>query len=231
MKTAILVNQSTGYLTVDVCNAFSERYDRVILLAGSVSSYPHTLHPEIEVVSICKYDKSSVLKRVKTWVKGAIEIKKFLGSFKDDAEVLYFTNPPLSYLWADKMNYRFGIVEYDIYPDALLNVRCPKMIMRWWTKRNKKIFDKAVGIVTLSEGMKQQLTKYVSPERIKVIPNWGAEDRVEKVSDAENPFVKLHNLQNKFVVMYSGNVGYTHNVETVINDGSSRRIMLYQMKI
>ena len=32
----------------------------------------------------------------------------------------------------------------------------------------------------------------------------------------QNPFVKEHHLENKFVVMYSGNIGYTHSVECLI---------------
>lgn len=216
MKSIVLVNQSTGYLTVDVCNAFAKEYDEVKIIAGKVSSYPRSLDPKVEVIPICKYDKSSIAKRLYTWIKGSLQIKKYLQGLNENVHVLYFTNPPMSYLWADKMNNKFGIVEYDIYPDALRNVKCPSIIIKWWSKRNRQIFKKACGIITLGEGMKKQLTNYCNLEKIKVIHNWGANNNAELVNEADNLFVKKHNLQGKFIVLYSGNIGYTHNVESII---------------
>lgn len=217
MKTAVLVNQSTGYLTVDICNAFAERYDRVILLAGRVSTFSRKLSSKVEVVQICQYDKSSIVKRLKTWIKGSLQIKKYLKGLDDCVDVLYFTNPPMSYLWADKMKHRFGIVEYDIYPDALRNVKCPSLVINWWSKRNKKIFQKSAGLITLSDGMKDQLTQYCDADKITVVYNWGADNDIQKVSEGDNIFANKYNLSEKFVVMYSGNIGYTHNVETIID--------------
>lgn len=217
MKTAVLVNQSTGYLTVDICNAFAKKYDKVILLAGRVGIFSRKLSEKVEVVSITSYDKSSIIKRLKTWIKGSFQIKKYLSTLNDPVDVLYFTNPPMSYLWADRMKHRFGIVEYDIYPDALRNVKCPSFIVKWWAQRNKDIFKKSVGIITLSDGMKDQLTQYIEPNKIKVIYNWGASEEAKKVNPQDNVFAKKYNLTDKFVVMYSGNIGYTHNVETVID--------------
>lgn len=223
MKSIVIINQTTGYLTVDVCNAFAEKYDKVILLAGSVSSYPRTCSPNVEVIHICKYNKSSIIKRLYTWLKGSLQIKNYLKKIDSSADVLYFTNPPMSYFWADKMDNRFGIVEYDIYPDALKNIKCPPTIIKWWEKRNIKVFDKADGIVTLSEGMKKLLTKYCPEDNIKVIYNWGQSNEVELVKDENNWFVKKHNLKDKFVVLYSGNIGFTHNVESIISVAEALR--------
>lgn len=217
MKSIVLVNQSTGYLTVDVCNAFAKNYDRVVLLAGRVGTFSRKLSDKVEVVSITPYDKSSIIRRLKTWIISSFQIKKYLSRLYEPVDVLYFTNPPMSYLWADKMKHRFGIVEYDIYPDALANVKCPSFITKWWAKRNIEIFRKSVGIATLSDGMKDQLKQYVDSDKIKVIYNWGGNEEAEKVDPQDNAFAKKYNLTDKFVVMYSGNIGYTHNVETIID--------------
>lgn len=223
MKIAVLVNQSTGYLTVDICNAFTKHYEKVILLAGKVETFSRQLSENVEVVEICQYDKSSILKRLSTWIRGSIQIKKFLSSLDEPVDVLYFTNPPMSYLWADKMKHRFGIVEYDIYPDALNNVKCPSFIKKWWTKRNREIFGKSVGIITLSDGMKDLLTQYVDTDKIKVIYNWAADEDVETVLPENNIFAERYALTNKFVVMYSGNIGFTHNVGILIELANSLR--------
>lgn len=216
MKSIVLVNQSSGYLTVDICNSFVKKYDEVKLIAGSVSSYPRTLNPKIEVIPICKYDKSNISKRLYTWIKGSIQIWRYIKGLDENVDVLYFTNPPMSYLWADKRNNKFAVVEYDIYPDALNNVKCPSFVTKWWAKRNRQIFKKSTGIITLGDGMRLQLSKYCSSEKIKVVHNWCADSEAEIVPEKDNKFVKAHNLKDKFVVIYSGNIGYTHNIETLI---------------
>jgi len=38
----------------------------------------------------------------------------------------------------------------------------------------------------------------------------------ERVLKTENPFIKEHNLENKFIIQYSGNIGLTHKVEIVV---------------
>ena len=56
--------------------------------------------------------------------------------------------------------------------------------------------------------MANLLSKYVNNSKIKVIPNWGS-ITMNPVSKVDNPFIKEHHLESKFVVMYSGNIGYT----------------------
>ncbi len=215
-ETLVIVNQSTGNLTIDICNAFVGKYKKIILITGKVNKGITPLDRSIEVRKIIPYDKSSVFKRLNSWCRGSLQIKKHLKSIKETKDVLYFTNPPMSYFWADKLSDRFGIVEYDLYPDALRNVHCPEFIIKWWAKRNKQIFAKCAGIITLSEGMKSQVTQYCNPDIIKVVPNWSTIGTPEFVPENENPFIKSLGLEGKFIVMYSGNIGYTHNVETLI---------------
>lgn len=214
--TLVIVNQSTGDLTIDVCNAFVGKYKRIILITGKVSEGITPLDHSIEVRKIIPYNKSSISKRLKSWCKGSLQIKKHLKCINETKDVLYFTNPPMSYFWADKSGGRFGIVEYDLYPDALRNVNCPEFIIKWWAKRNKRIFAKCAGIITLSDGMKSQVAQYCNPDIIRVVPNWSTIGTPEFVPENENPFIKSLGLEGKFIVMYSGNIGYTHNVETLI---------------
>ena len=40
MKKVVLINQSTGYLMIDIVNAYADEYDKVSLIAGSVKVMP-----------------------------------------------------------------------------------------------------------------------------------------------------------------------------------------------
>lgn len=215
-NSIVIVNQSTGYLTIDVCNSLAKHYEKVILISGKINPSVRQLDNQIKIETIISYDKSNIAKRIHTWVKGTWQLYRIIRKKYPDSEILFFTNPPLSYLTMLKLKNRFAIVEYDVYPDALKNIKCPAFIINKWTKWNKELFRKAKGIVALSGGMKNILTKYVEPDKIQVIPLWTSSSKVEKVLPEKNKFIAENNLQGKFVVMYSGNIGYTHNVESII---------------
>lgn len=48
---------------------------------------------------------------------------------------------------------------------------------------------------------------------VEVIPNWADTAAVTSVTASSNEFRRQHSLQDKFVVMYSGNLGRAHGVE------------------
>lgn len=215
--TLVIVNQSTGDLTLDVCKVFVKEYRNVYLITGRTKEPSEILGDSVNIIGITSYDKSSIVMRIVTWIKGSRQIWRALKSIQGPKDVLYFTNPPMSYMRADKMDDRFGIVEYDIYPDALLNVSCPSFIINWWKKRNRQVFNRCEGIITLSEGMKDQLAQYCPPHKIKVVPNWSTSGTPEIVPTRENKLLQDLGLENKFIVLYSGNIGYTHDLEILIH--------------
>jgi glycosyltransferase involved in cell wall biosynthesis len=50
--------------------------------------------------------------------------------------------------------------------------------------------------------------------KIKVIENWAIED-IPVVSKQENDFAKQHKLDEMFTLLYSGNLGRLHDIETI----------------
>ena len=218
MKKVVLVNQSTGYLMIDIVNAYAEAYDEVVLLAGSIKVAERTLHPKIKVGKITAYNRSSSLKRLWTWGCASLQIFTRLLFKYRKYEVVYVTNPPMAYLSSLLLKNPFSILVYDTYPDALKNVGIGKgnVIYRWWSKKNKKLFAKAKKVVTLSDGMADCLANYVERDKITVVPNWASKSDFKPIAKADNPFVKEYGIEKKFTVLYSGNMGFTHNVETII---------------
>ena len=64
--------------------------------------------------------------------------------------------------------------------------------------------------------MADLLEVYISRKKLIIQPIWSIFQANERVSKDENPFIDKHNLQNKFIVQYSGNIGFTHKVEVVV---------------
>ena len=118
----VLVNQSSGFLVVDDLNAYCTKYDRVSILCGKLIHGERAVNPKVKVDKICRYDKSSGMKRMLTWMWGSIQVFfKLLFKYRG-WEVVYYTNPPMACFSALLLKNRFRIVEYDIYPDALKTI-------------------------------------------------------------------------------------------------------------
>ena len=219
MRKVAIVNQSSGYLTIDIVNSFAERYNEVVLIAGRIGESERALSSRVKVDSICPYNRNNTFSRIITWIKGYWQIKRKIKLNYKDYEVVYITNPPMSYFAAYHTDNPYSIVVYDIYPDALNNVgiKSSNPIYWFWAKNNIILFARAQKVITLSDSMAKVLSKYVSREKITIIPNWSGSDSLAPIPKNQNDFaIRLH-LANKFVVMYSGNMGFTHSVDVLVD--------------
>lgn len=217
-KSVVLINQTTGYLMVDIVNAYVKHYDSVVLIAGTIDEYDRKLSLKVKIEPIIAYSKKTIIRRIFTWGVATIQIF-FLLLFKyRNALVVYVTNPPISYFPSLILKNKFVLIEYDIYPDALktINLSSDNLVYKVWGKINKKVFKKAKCIFTLSNGMQLLLRQYVDESKIRVIPNWASLSGLIPINPNDNFFLKTNNIENKFVIMYSGNIGYTHNVEVIL---------------
>jgi glycosyltransferase involved in cell wall biosynthesis len=56
----------------------------------------------------------------------------------------------------------------------------------------------------------------VPGDRLAVIPNWADTDDIGPTERSENVLLAELGLQDKFVVQYAGNMGYTHDLECLV---------------
>lgn len=218
MKKVVFVNQSSGYLMTDIVNAYARTYDEVVLMFGSIKENERSLDANIKLDKICAYDRSSAIKRINTWVIGTWQIYRKLKKRYKDYEIVYVTNPPMGYFCSLRLQNPFSVIVFDTYPDALANIGIRKgnPLFSLWSKWNKKLFAQAKAVFTLSDGMVDRLSNYVSRNKITVVPCWSANSTLAPIPKAGNLFIKEHYLENKFIVMYSGNMGVTHNVQLLV---------------
>lgn len=218
MKKVVFVNQSSGYLLTDILNVYAKEYDEVVQIYGTIKENERKLDPSIKLDQICAYDRSSAIRRIKTWLKGTWQIYRKLKRDYKDYEIVYVTNPPFAYLSSLRLKNLFSVIVFDTYPDALSNIGIRKgnPIFNLWSKWNRKLFACAKNVFTLSEGMADRLSNYIERSKITVVPCWSANSSFAPMAKSENPFVREHHLEGKFVVMYSGNMGVTHNVQLLV---------------
>ena len=59
-------------------------------------------------------------------------------------------------------------------------------------------------------------SKGAHSDKVHVIPNWADGDQITLIKRDENQFIAEHQLQQKFIVFYSGNMGKVHDFDTIL---------------
>lgn len=221
-KSVLLANQSTGYLMVDIVNAYvqSGKYDRVELFAGEINIRPSVPDSSVHVIKTVKYDKSSTLKRLLTWVGAFVHLLWVVWRRSKHCHLVLVSNPPLNVFVPLFTRKKFGFIVYDLYPDSLFSqgfVKRNSFLGCWWMTKNKQIFAKADCVFTLSEDMKKAVAQYVAEDKIKIVYNWAHNEHIRPIDKKENVFLTDLKLQDKFIVLYSGNMGMTHDIDVLVD--------------
>jgi hypothetical protein len=218
-RKIVIVNQAVNYLTIGFANAFYDKFEDVTLITGSIHSQGEELNPNIKVKYINKWHESPARKKVFSYIKALFNMW-FLLLFKfPKHEVFFVSVPPMGYLLNLLLPHRFSMVIWDVYPDAfkIVGVKESSLFYRVWAKMNIRSFKKSFRLFTISERMAELLTKYVNRQKIIIQPIWSIFQENIRSTKKMNPFIQKHSLENKFVVQYSGNIGLSHNVETLID--------------
>lgn len=218
MKSIAILNQDSGYLMIDLANAFHEAGYQVHLITGKLKPRNTLLNDEVVRFKVRPYNRSSSINRILTWFVATWQMF-WICKFKlKGAHLLIVSNPPLAPLLPLVLKNNFDLLIYDIYPDALHEMKVlgsKNLIVHIWEKLNVKVFRKADRILTLTEGMKSVLTKYAGEKEIEVVPIWTDNQFLKPIPKNENSFINKYNLQDNFVVMYSGNLGKSHDVDMI----------------
>lgn len=216
----VIVNQVSGYQMVDIANAYSTKGYTVSLITGSLVTRDEALNPGIRMIKVQRYNNKNAFLRISTWLIATFQIYFILRFRYSRSKLLVVTNPPLLQLVLQFLNNPFSYLVYDVYPDVFLEGKvfsANSMINRYWQKANIQTFSKAERIITIAEGMKLSLSKYVDKDKVEVIPLRGDRSYYKPISKQENHFVKKYHLEEKFVVLYSGNIGALSQVEVLLD--------------
>jgi len=107
----------------------------------------------------------------------------------------------------------------DILPEAA--VRVGLMTNKWMIYfceiLEKFAYHNAQSIIAIADSFLENLVnKQVPPNKIVCISNWVNINFIHPLPKANNPWKISHQLDGKFVVMYSGNIALTQGLETVV---------------
>lgn len=112
----------------------------------------------------------------------------------------------------------------DILPEAAIQVGLirNKLAIRVFEALERFAYYTADAISVITDGFtKNLLKKGVAYDKMTCIPNWVDVNEISPLPKQNNSFRQKHNLEGKFVVMYSGNIALTQGLMTVIHAAQS----------
>ena len=174
----------------------------------------HEMHRGIRIVrvSFIRFDRSHTLGRLADYLSFWISALRAAVRTKDQDCLVVLSDPPLLSVLAAMVRLVKPVKTIcwlqDVFPEVALRAgilregpvgRHLKRIARWSLHR----MDQVVVIGRCME--RHLLSEGVPPHAIANIPNWADGRRIRPAPRHDNAFLRQQGLQDRFVVMYSGN--------------------------
>jgi len=151
----------------------------------------------------------------------------FLIVKKRDYDILIITtNPPFLGLLILILNFflkvPYVVIAYDIYPQILDKMGILKknsILYKFWKWLNIKVYNNASKIISIGSDMSSIIENEMSvldKTKIELIYNWSDKNKVFPVERASNNFIIKNGFENKKILLYSGTLGSTHNIEEIL---------------
>jgi colanic acid biosynthesis glycosyl transferase WcaI len=181
----------------------------------------------LSILSAPPYIRTSYLSRLLSW------FRYFIGSiivaWRNPSSTIIFmvAQPPflpiIGYLRNLLYNQKYIVWVDDVYPDVLVRKGLFKdnnLIIRLWKRLNLLMYGRAEFVTTLGPCMATLTRQYVTNNRenknVTIIPTWVDPEVIKPLKKALNPFASKYNQVEKLTVMYSGNFGISHDIESLI---------------
>ena len=223
----LILNQMAGPMTWELAVELGREFGQVALLTG----HPDTLEKDDKHVQLFKgftYDRESLIRRIVSWIIYWLQALIWLGRWNRNIPIVLFSNPPflcwVGWIMLCLRGQRYTVMVHDIYPDVIVRLGYMKeqsYLIKVWRSLNRHAYERAQIVMTLGDYMAKNLTQYFDPNKtnsrsVKVIHPWVDTEFIKPIPKHDNWFAHRHDQVDKLTVMYSGNMGFGHDIETLL---------------
>jgi colanic acid biosynthesis glycosyl transferase WcaI len=219
--------EATAYLLSQLCAALARDYDVTVItgrLAIPRADPGRFEHEGVEVVRV----RSTAFDRSRLFLRGINYLTFMLSSLRAGlfsrrpSAVLCMTDPPVianvALLVARRFRVPLVVVSQDVFPEIAVELKrlenpvlvgLLRFLIRWYLKRADRV-------VAIGETMRRRLEqKGAAPDRIRVVPNWVDTEAI-RPAPKQNDWAREQGLDDRFVVMHSGNIGHAQNLDSLV---------------
>lgn len=225
----ILLNQMAGPLFRELAEGLSFEYKKNSIL---YTGHPDTIKyfkdnplDKLELKEAPKYNTGSTFSRIFSWLKYTFKSTKYILFAKKNDAIIFVSNPPILGIWIYLLSFLnkvpYLVLVYDIHPNVLIeHKRLNKngFIAKMWIFANKLVYRRAENVVTIGNEMASVLKEQMpsSSNKLDVVYPWSDVNKIKPIDRNNNPFAKTFNIKNEFIVLYSGNMGASHDIESIL---------------
>lgn len=232
---------STGYFVTRIAEGLVDEFD-VRVISGlptyserdrAVASREQRAGTHISRMWGTRFDKDRLLLRVANLVTFSLSTFWFaLRHLRRGDLVMVLTNPPtlpLVLLIAGRIRgARLTVLVHDVYPEVLVatgHLKRSGRVYRTLAKASSWLFRAFDRVYVLGRDMADIFAEKMGDraDRIALIPNWADLDDIAPVDASANRVLAEAGLAGKTIVQFSGNLGRTHDVETVLGAAAALR--------
>jgi colanic acid biosynthesis glycosyl transferase WcaI len=216
--------EATANLLTELCEALAETHDVTVITGASRGLARRQVRHGVTVVRVrsTTFDRSHLFRRAANYLTYLVGLVWRAMVSKRPDLVVCMTDPPFIGSIARVVAARFRapllIIMQDVFPEIAVKLGRLKSpaaarLLRLLIDPSLRAADR---VVVIGETMKLRVEeKGVSPERVRVIPNWGDAASV-KPKAHDNEWARRHKLAKRFVVMHSGNIGHAQNLDALV---------------
>jgi glycosyltransferase involved in cell wall biosynthesis len=219
--------EATAQLLTELCEALAEDMDVKVVtgvLHGHEGEPRQVVHQGVEIVRVpsTSFERSRFFARAANYASylSSALLRGVRGRRPD--VVLCMTDPPIvanvALLVARRYRAPLVVISQDVFPEIAVQLkRLENPVLMSLLRGLVGIYlRRADRIVAIGETMRTRLEeKGAPPDRLRVIPNWVDTARLGPLEKA-NPWARNSRLDEKFVVMHSGNVGHAQDLDSLV---------------
>jgi colanic acid biosynthesis glycosyl transferase WcaI len=226
--------EATGQLLSQLCADLAGDYTVTVItgrLAVPRAEAGRTVHQGVEVVRVnsTAFPRRILALRALNYLTFLAASARAAAAAPKPQVVLCMTDPPVVAIVALAAARRSGaalvVISQDVFPEIAvllhrienaLVVSVLRVVIRAYLKRADRV-------VAIGDTMRRRLEAKGTPaKRLRVIPNWVDTTFLEE-KPRENDWSREVGLAGRFVVMHSGNVGFTQDLDTLVRSATFLR--------
>ncbi len=230
-------NNQTGYYLTKIAEGLAQKFEVKVICgqpnyaARGTRATKNEVHQKVEIFRVwgTTWDKDILAFRlINMLTLGASIFFKSLLKIKKNEDILVVSAPPsLPFLTAAAAKIRrasYTLVIQDKYPETLIAVGKTKekaVSVKILNKLNRWLYKGAKKIIVVGRDMRElvetQINRHSAEKTpIDVIQNWASLEEVEPAPRTENQILREHNLLEKFVFLYAGNMGHPQDLDSIV---------------
>jgi colanic acid biosynthesis glycosyl transferase WcaI len=226
--------EATAQLLTELCEALADDLDVKVVtgqLHGQEEQPRRSVRNRVEIVRVpsTSFERSKLFARASnyaTYLTSAL-LRGLRGRRPD--VVLCMTDPPIvaniALVVARRFRVPLVVISQDVFPEIAVQLKRLEnpVVMSLLRGLVGVYLRRADRIVAIGDTMRQRLEEKGAPaERMMVIPNWIDTKRLGPI-DKSNHWSRSWGVDEKFVVMHSGNVGHAQDLDSLIRSATFLR--------